>query len=172
MGSFVAANGVDPLASDALALEVDCPACQAPRGRRCAMLGDHPDAHNGGQVHPARSKLRLSAAYLLAQMIRARVPGWAESSDAAGHWRFTDPDEDYAWRGHPRYVDIDGRERSRVLVAPQMAGTHVGPSLLGFAAGLSVFVVLPETVDKSDLRAAIDAVVAIGALPDVDGMTR
>jgi hypothetical protein len=49
----------------------------------------------------------MSAATLLANMVRARVPGWIETSKEARHWRFTDPDPDQ----QDRYVEVDGRDR-------------------------------------------------------------
>lgn len=102
-----------------------------------------------------------TAAADLARFIRARVPAWTEISDEPGHWRWTDSDEDYGGR----YVEIDGRLRDKVPTAEPMWGKHVGPQLLGYCKQTTVFVVLPEMVDKTMMFAAMAAMEAVDALP-------
>lgn len=102
-----------------------------------------------------------TAAADLARRIRARVPGWTETSEEPGHWRWTDPDEDR----EGRYIEIDGRLRDKVPTAEPMWGKHVGPQLLGYCKQTTVFVVLPQLVDKTDLSAALAAMETIDALP-------
>lgn len=111
---------------------------------------------------PKDENIEYSAAGSLARMIRARVPGWVETSDEPGHWRWTDPDEDYSGR----YVEVDGRSSDHIPVAEPMEGKHVGPRLVAYHSKVSLFVVLPNMVDSGDLRSAMDAAVAIDALPE------
>ncbi|WP_405490439.1 hypothetical protein [Nocardia sp. NBC_00511] len=108
---------------------------------------------------------RPTAASDIARLIRDRVPGWMETSQGAGHWRFTDPDPDYTGR----YVEVEGRDRIVPVTAEPMHGKHVGPSVLGYFNKLTVFVVLPEMSDRSDMLSALAAAEAIDALPAVDG---
>lgn len=106
-------------------------------------------------------RIEYSAAAELARMIRDRVPDWTETTDEPGYWRWTDPDPDY----DGRYVEIDGRTREHVPVADPLIGAHVGPQLLSYNADVTCFVVLPNMVDRHDLRMAIQVAEVIGALP-------
>jgi hypothetical protein len=103
----------------------------------------------------------------IARLIRRRVPDWWETIRAEHVVRFTDPDED--WSG--RYIEVDGRVQD-TLVVDDLAGTSVGPTVIGFARGMCVRTVVPHVSDHADRERAINAAVAIGALPDENGMTR
>lgn len=104
----------------------------------------------------------------IVRLVRRRVPDWRETAQAEHVVRFTDPSDDYSGR----YIEIDGRARDDVLVVEELAGTHMGPTVIGYAAGMCVRTVLPHLSDHTDRMRAINATVAIGALPDEDGMTR
>lgn len=100
------------------------------------------------------------------RLIRRRVPTWIETAPTGFVRRFTDPDED--WSG--RYVEVDGRVQ-QVLTVDEMADTQVGPTVIGYHGGMCVRTVLPHVSDHHYRMRAINAAVAIGALPDEEGMT-
>jgi len=105
-------------------------------------------------------KAELAAANDVAAMVRRRIPDWTEETPEPLLWRWTDRDEDYE-----RTVTVDGRERIMRTV-PEMAGQRFGPSLVGICGGVVVTVDLPSLVDITDMRSALRALTAVGALPD------
>lgn len=115
------------------------------------------------------SQIELTAAHTLSKMIDARTAGWIRWSSGDGHWRWTDPDEDY----DGRYIELDGRLRDHVPVAEPMRDKHVGPQLLGFCRDVTVSVVLPNMIDMGDLRSAIEVLEVIDAIPmDTNNSTK
>lgn len=112
----------------------------------------------------------MSAADDLARRIRARIPDWTEQSEGPGHTRWTEPPEEGAEEDNEIYVRqviVDGRER-RLRVLPVMEDRRIGPTLIGFDAGVTVRVDLPDLVDLTDMLSAMAALEAIGALPALD----
>lgn len=107
------------------------------------------------------SEVELSVGYELARRVRALCPGWIETNEGPAHWRFEDPDEDYLGR----HVIIDVRDRV-LRVLPVGEGVHVGPSVIGWYAGMTVNVTLPHVSDRHDRDGAIKALIVIGALSE------
>lgn len=102
-----------------------------------------------------------SVAAGLARMIVFRVPHWHRVELGPSSWRFTDPDEDY--RG--RYVEVHGDFRQQLTV-PELVGKVVGPTLIAYnGSGSCLHVTLPHVTDATERLAAIEAAVAIDALP-------
>jgi hypothetical protein len=98
-----------------------------------------------------------SVASILARMVREQLPEWTETHPKPGRWEWTDPDEDYE-----RYVVVDGSDRERFpALVPEHDGKHLGPTVIGFQAGIAVRVDLPGVADSTDVRSALAAVDAI-----------
>lgn len=101
-------------------------------------------------------------------MINGRVPGWNRLHPEAGLWAWTDPDPAF-----DRAITLDGREREvrdpspsgLASVFPPPEGRRLGPTLTARSMGLLVVITLPEVTDRGDMHSALEALVAIGALP-------
>ncbi len=120
-----------------------------------------PDAHPALRSPQHQYDHQVSAAESIARALRGRVPGWKETSDRPGLWRWTDPDPDYSGR----YVELNGTNRWYVPVAAELMGKHTGPQLTGSSRQVVVVVVLPHLIDGTDIASALAAMEAIDALP-------
>jgi hypothetical protein len=100
----------------------------------------------------------VTVAEELAQWLRERLTGWREHDHGptAGHfWEFQDADT-----GRDRCVMVDGRPRAeRVAPAPNR-----GPLIVGVRARIVVSIELPGTVDKWEMRQALDTLEAAGVI--------
>lgn len=101
-----------------------------------------------------------SAAKGIVHLLRWVVPAWAEVLQPDEVWTFTDPDPDY----EGRYVQVVACER-QVPTVPEMEGKQVGPTVVAYANGMSLHITLPWVSDGGDAWSALEACVAIDALP-------
>lgn len=106
----------------------------------------------------------LSAASDLARLVRDRVFGWTEEQPEPRLWIWTRTEEDA-----DEVVAVDGRDRV-FPCAPWQEDQHHGPTLMGRSNGVTVRVDLPHLLDRHDMRTAIAALAAIGALPKPAGI--
>ncbi|WP_341719853.1 hypothetical protein QQG74_09205 [Micromonospora sp. FIMYZ51] len=115
------------------------------------------------RAHPAGP---TTAAGGLAKMIHRRVPHWTVTTNGAA-WTITDPDDDYDRRAA---IDATTNQHHRPVDPRTPRAWKRGPLVVGCNRGIEVRVQLPETVDGGDLRRVIDALVAVGVLPDEHGI--
>ncbi len=111
-----------------------------------------------------------SAAELVA-VIAAQVAG--------GRWEFVL--EAHRWAAADQDPDFDDRSvvidvtpgMSTDLNSPDMPRPwRPGPLVAGYCRGHEALLQVPNMVDKHDIRNVVLALVALGVLPDADGMNR
>lgn len=109
----------------------------------------------------------MSAAETVADLVRKRVPAWAEELVEPDLWKFTDqpdPDEVIEQYG-PNYVLVDGRERPVFVLPEQFSPERFGPSLIGWRDGIATHICFAPMLDKHEVRIGLDALANMGVLP-------